>query len=167
MKAAVIYSPGPADSIRYVDLEPPEIGARQVLVQMSYVTVDGVDTYIRSGSYPIALPSPYIIGRDMVGTVMEVGAAVQGFRCGERVWANNQGYAGRQGTFAELLAVDEELLYPLPEGVEETTAVALLHAMLTASVGLLGRAQLQPGETLSCAPAPVAWAALHCRWPRR
>lgn len=148
MKAAVIEYPGPPEQIRYIDLEPPEVGPGQVLVRTACVTVNGVDTYIRSGSYPIALPCPYIIGRDMVGTVVEVGAEVRSFRTGDRVWANNQGYAGRQGTFAELLAVDQELLYPLPEGVEETAAVALLHAMLTASVGLLGRARIQPGETL-------------------
>ena len=148
MKAAVISKPGPPDSIRYVDLEPPEVASRQVLVRMSCVTVDGVDTYIRGGSYPIDLPSPFIIGRDMVGTVLEVGSEVERYRPGDRVWCNNQGYAGRQGTFAELLAIDEGLLYRLPDEVEETTAVALLHAMLTASVGLLGRADLQPGESL-------------------
>jgi NADPH2:quinone reductase len=148
MKAAVIERPGPSDQIRYTDIAPPQMGPGQVLVRTACVTVNGVDTYIRSGSYPIDLPSPYIIGRDVVGTVVEVGSEVRSFRAGDRVWANNQGYAGRQGTFAELLAVDQELLYPLPEGVEETTAVALLHALLTASVGLLGRARIQPGETL-------------------
>lgn len=148
MKAAIIQHPGPPDQIRYTDIEPPKVDPGQVLVRTNCVTVNGVDTYIRSGRYPIALPCPYIIGRDMVGTVVEVGAEVKGFHTGDRVWANNQGYAGRQGTFAELLALDHELLYHLPDGVEEATAVALVHSMLTASVGLLGRAQIQPTETL-------------------
>ncbi len=85
-----------------------------VLVRMSAVAVDPVDTYIRSGKLPMQLPKPFVIGRDMVGRVERVGPAVTRFTApGDRVWCNNQGFDGRQGTFAELLAIDETLLYPL------------------------------------------------------
>ena len=120
----------------------------QVLVKVVAVTVNPVDTYIRSGAYPIPLPRPFIIGRDLVGIVEAVGRGVTRFAPGQRVWCNNQGYGGRQGTFAEFVAVDEGLLYPLPDGVNEHEAVAVVHSALTACIGLVREAAIQAGETL-------------------
>lgn len=112
------------------------------------VTVNPIDTYIRSGAYPIPLPRPFIIGRDLVAIVEAVGRGVTRFAPGQRVWCNNQGYGGRQGTFAEFVAVDEGLLYPLPDGVNEHEAVAVVHSALTACIGLVREAAIQAGETL-------------------
>ena len=148
MKAAYVVEPGPVESLIYGELPDPVAGQGQVLVAVRAVTVNHVDTFVRSGAYPIALPSPFIVGRDMVGEVVALGSGVERFAIGDRVWANNQGYAGRQGTFAELLAVDADLLYPLPDDAEITTAVALLHSLLTVVLGMLGKAQLKAGETL-------------------
>lgn len=148
MKAAFIETPGPPESIRYGDLEEPIPRNDQVLVKVVAVTVNPVDTYIRSGAYPIPLPRPFIIGRDLVGIVEAVGRGVTRFAPGQRVWCNNQGYGGRQGTFAEFVAVDEGLLYPLPDGVNEHEAVAVVHSALTACIGLVREAAIQAGETL-------------------
>jgi NADPH2:quinone reductase len=148
MKAAYIETTGPPANIRYGDLQKPVVSDGQVLVQMTAVAVDPIDTYIRQGTYPIELPTPFIIGRDMSGVVTEIGTGVTHFKPGDRVWCNNQGYAGRQGTFAGLLAIDERLLYPLPAGVDPLAAVAVVHSALTAVVGLFDRAKLRSGETV-------------------
>jgi len=148
MKAAFIETPGPPESIRYGDLEEPMPRNDQVLVKVVAVTVNPIDTYIRSGAYPIPLPRPFIIGRDLVAIVEAVGRGVTRFAPGQRVWCNNQGYGGRQGTFAEFVAVDEGLLYPLPDGVNEHEAVAVVHSALTACIGLVREAAIQAGETL-------------------
>ncbi len=149
MKAAYIKQTGAPSVIEYGDLPQPTLGAGQVLVQVEAVAVDPVDTYIRSGAYKLDLPIPFIIGRDMIGTVMEVGADVSHPpSIGQRVWCNNQGYSGRQGTFAEYLAVDADLLYPLPAGADPLTALAAMHSGLTAVLGLVEKAKLQAGETI-------------------
>ncbi|HTY53992.1 MAG TPA: NADPH:quinone reductase [Candidatus Binataceae bacterium] len=148
MKAAYIEKPGPPENIIYGDLPEPIPAASQVLVKVVAVALDPVDAYIRSGAYPIDLPFPFIVGRDMVGVVEEGGSEAQRFSPGARVWCNNQGYRGRQGTFAEYLSIDQELLYPLPEGVDEKQAVAVLHSATTASIGLLREAQLREGESV-------------------
>jgi NADPH2:quinone reductase len=83
----------------------------------------------------------------MAGVVQAVGPSVTRFAPGDRVWCNNQGYDGRQGTFAEFLAVREDLLYPLPPGVDDKQAVAFVHSALTACVGLHD-AGLRSGEAL-------------------
>ncbi len=62
--------------------------------------------------------------------------AVSRYQPGDRVWCNNQGFEGRQGTFAELLAIDEKLLYPLPPAADEREVVAFVHSGLTALIGL-------------------------------
>lgn len=148
MKAAYIEAPGPAASIRYGELPEPQPGPGQVLVQMTAVVVDPIDTYIRSGAYRIELPLPFVIGRDMTGQVLALGAGVKQFKPGDRVWCNNQGYAGRQGTFAERLAIDERLLYKLPDGVDPQAAVAVVHSALTAVVGLNQRTAVREGENV-------------------
>ena len=148
MKAAFINRTGPPEEIIYGDLPEPAPGSLDVLVRMTAVTVDPVDTYIRAGRYQVEMPLPFIIGRDMTGVVEAVGEKVSAFKPGDRVWANNQGYGGRQGTFAELLAIDEKLLYHLSPGVDEHTAVASFHSALTAVVGLCTKANITSGESL-------------------
>lgn len=147
MKAAYIEAPGPPEVIRFGEMPKPSAGSGQILVRVTAVCVDPIDVYIRSGAFPIPLPSPFIIGRDLVGRVEQIAPGVTKFAPGDRVWCNNQGYDGRQGTFAEFAAVDERLLYPLPAGVDEHQAVAFVHSAFTACLGL-ERAKPSAGETL-------------------
>src|SRR4051812_41670296 len=118
MKAAYIERVGPPENIRFGELPTPTVGPSDVLVKTTAVCVDPVDTLIRSGRLPEELPFPFIVGRDMVGVVEAIGPAVTRFARGDRVWCNNQGHHGRQGTFAEYLSVHENLLYPLPQGAD-------------------------------------------------
>jgi NADPH2:quinone reductase len=148
MKAAYIKALGPPANIVFGDLPEPAIGASQALVKVLAVAVNPVDTYIRSGAFPMNLSFPFIVGRDMVGIVEAVGAEVRRFSPGDRVWCNNQGYHGRQGTFAEYLAIDETFLYPLPDGADARQAIAVVHSAATASLGLLREAKLRAGESV-------------------
>lgn len=148
LKAAYITSCGPPERIVYSDLPDPTLGEHDVLVEVRTVTVDPIDTYIRSGKYRIQLPTPFVIGRDMTGVVLDIGKGVKRFRPGDRVWCNNQGYEGRQGTFAEIIAVGQDLLYHLPEGAKDEASVAVLHSATTAIVGLFLKADIRPGDKL-------------------
>jgi NADPH:quinone reductase len=148
MKAAYIEETGPAERIVYGDLPPPEPGPTQCLIRVGAVSVNPVDTYVRSGQVPMPLPTPFIIGCDVAGTVEAVGPEVTAFRPGDRVWGTNQGLLGRQGTFAELVTVDECWLYPTPAGVPDEQAAALSLVGITAHLGLVRDAELTGGETL-------------------
>jgi len=70
------------------------------------------------------------------------------FKSGDRVWGSNQGLLGRQGTFAELAAVDEDWLYPIPAGVSDEQAAALACVGITAYLGLVRAAKLQKDEII-------------------
>jgi NADPH2:quinone reductase len=148
MKAAFINQTGTPDVICYGDLPTPKPGRKQCLIRVGAVDVNPIDTYIRSGAIPAQLSYPFILGRDLAGTVVEVGSGVKGFKPGDRVWASNQGTDGRAGTFAEFAAVEERWLHPTPQGVSDEDIVALSLVGITAQVGLVNKAHLKPGETL-------------------
>lgn len=148
MQAAYVTELGPADSIRVGHLPLPPLGPTDVLVQVEVVVVNPVDTMVRSGAYPTPTPFPFVVGRDLVGTVVEVGPGAAGFAVGDRVWCNSLGHHGRQGSFAAYAVVPVERLYHLPVTVDAETAVAALHPAATAYLALFRQGGLRAGERL-------------------
>lgn len=148
MKAAFIERTGPPDVIRVDALPAPSLLPKQIRIRTRAVAVNPIDTYIRSGLVAMALPNPFIIGCDFAGTVESVGSQVTRFHVGDRVWGSNQGLLGRQGTFAEEIAVDAEWAYPTPPTVSDESAAAGALVSITAHLGLVREARLKPSETL-------------------
>jgi NADPH2:quinone reductase len=148
MKAAYINKTGPPENIHYGELPAPKPGPTQCLVKVNAVALNPVDTYLRGGMIQMPMPSPFIVGCDLAGTVAEVGPGVTRFEPGDRVWGSNQGLLGRQGTFAEYCAVDECWLYSTPDGVADEQAAASSLVGITAHLGLMRDAKLEKGETI-------------------
>ncbi len=148
MKAAYINQPGPSDSIIVGELPTPTPTGSQVLVRVAAAALNPVDTYIRAGTIKMDIPLPFIVGCDLAGVVERVGPEAKRFKPGMRVWGSNQGLLGRQGTFAEYAAVDEDWLYPIPDDVSDETAAACALVGITAHLGLVRDAKLTSGETL-------------------
>ncbi len=148
MKAAYILSTGAPDVIKFGDLPCPSPKEHQVLVRVSAVSVNPIDTYIRSGAVAMPLPNPFIVGCDLAGTVESVGDSVTDLSAGTRVWCSNQGLLGRQGTFAEFVAVDRDWLHILPDNVDMKDAAACALVGITAHLGLFSHARLRHGETI-------------------
>ena len=146
MHAAYVTGPGSAEAIRYGQLPVPGIGSTDVLVRVRAVAVDSVDTFVRSGSYPTPMPSPFVIGRDLVGEVAAAGPGAVGFTPGQPVWCNSLGHAGRQGSFAEYAAVAADRLYPVPPGIDPIDLVAAAHPAATAWLALFRHGRLRAGE---------------------
>ena len=148
MKAAYIESTGTPDVIQVGELADPETTPSGVLIRTEAVSVNPIDTYVRGGMIAMDLPSPFIVGCDFAGRVEKIGPEVTGIRIGDQVWGSNQGLLGRQGTFAERIAVEEQWVYPLPGGVRATDAAACSLVGITAHLGLFREAKLRAGETL-------------------
>ncbi len=148
MRAAFIRKTGSVDEILVGELPVPCPGPTDVLVRMEASEANFVDLFVRSGAYQTHTPFPFIIGRDLVGAVAEIGSGVGRFSVGDKVWCNSLGHAGRQGAWAEYAVVSEDRLYPLPAGVDAKQAVAVLHAAATAHIGLVREAKLAAGETI-------------------
>jgi NADPH2:quinone reductase len=148
MKAAYITQTGTPDVITYGDLPTPKPTRRQCLIKVAAVDVNPIDVYVRSGAIPAKLTFPFILGRDLAGTVVEVGASVKDYKAGDRVWVTNQGAEGRPGTFAEFAAVDKRWVQRIPEGVSDEDIVALSLVGITAQLGLVRNANMKAGEVL-------------------
>jgi NADPH:quinone reductase len=73
---------------------------------------------------------------------------VKRFKPGDRVWATNLGFAGRQDTFSEFAAVDGCGLHPMPVAAKDKDVVAVSFVGITAQLGLASHAKLKPGEVL-------------------
>lgn len=148
MKAAFIRKTGPSSVIEYGELPTPEPKAGEVLVRLEAAAVNPVDAFIRGGQVAMTLPFPFVIGRDLAGVVERTGAGVTRFKPGDRVWCNNQGVDGRQGTFAEFAAVREDLLYAMPDAVDFADIVVLVHSGLTVCLGFERIGGLEPGQVV-------------------
>lgn len=132
MLAAYVNELGPAENIRYGELPVPPVGPTDVLVRVEAVAANPVDAYIRAGTWRTPTPFPFVIGRDLVGTVAEAGPGAAGFSPGQRVWCNSLGHGGRQGSFAGYATVPADRLYHLPDGADPVGAASLLHPAATA-----------------------------------
>lgn len=153
MRAAFIETLGPPENIRYGEMPTPVAGPTDVLVDVMATTVNPVDTLVRSGVFRTLAEFPLVISRDLVGTVAEAGPGALGFAVGDLVWSNSLGHGGRQGAAAERAVVAADRLYHLPEGVDPTGAVAMVHPAATAYLGLFTHGRVRAGETVLVAGA--------------
>ncbi|OBJ69681.1 NADPH:quinone reductase [Mycobacterium sp. 1274756.6] len=145
-RAAYLTELGPADRIRFGPLPVAAPGPTDVVVRTEVLAINQVDTLVRSGAYRTPTPFPFVIGRDLVGTVLHTGSGVTAVRAGDPVWCNSMGHGGRQGSFAEQVLVPADRLYPLPAGVDPVDAVTVLHTAGTAWLGLFRTARIRPGD---------------------
>ncbi|MBM0225476.1 alcohol dehydrogenase catalytic domain-containing protein [Micromonospora sp. ATA51] len=113
MLEAYLTELGGPERIRIGPLSVPVPGPTDVLVRTELIAVNHVDTFVRSGGYATHTPFPFVIGRDLVGSVVRAGEGVDEFAIGEKVWCNSLGHRGRQGSFAEFAVVPRERLYRL------------------------------------------------------
>jgi NADPH2:quinone reductase len=140
MKATRFYQFGDADVLVYEDAPEPSLAAGQALVKLEAIGLNYIDTYHRTGLYPVDLPC--IPGMEAAGTVSAVGEGVSLVKPGDRV-----AYAGILGAYAEYAAVEVERLVPLPDGVDFDTGAASMLQGMTAHYLSHGSYNLQPGDT--------------------
>ncbi|KAI9732326.1 MAG: NADPH:quinone reductase [Cirrosporium novae-zelandiae] len=111
----------------HTDLPVPTPSANQILVKNSYIGINYIDTYFRTGLYPA--PKPEILGREAAGSVVKVGDGsdkVYGIKEGDKVvWMG-------AGAYAEYTAVSAERVMKIPKEIEEKDAAACMLQGLTA-----------------------------------
>lgn len=132
--------------LQETDVSEPAVGEHDVLVRVQAAGLNQLDEKIRTGEFKQILPYklPLILGHDLAGTVVRVGAKVQGFEPGDEVYARPRD--GRIGTFAERIAVDEADLALKPASISLEQAGSLPLVALTAWQALVERGKVQPGQ---------------------
>ena len=143
MRAAVLPRNGGPEVFEIQDRPEPSIGPGRVRVRVHAAGINFADLMARQGLYPDAPDLPAVLGYEVAGEVDEVGDDVAGFRPGDRVMA-----ACRFGGYAEIVAVRERDLIPLPEGwsFEEGAALPVVYG--TAYASLVSFGNLRSGERL-------------------
>ena len=139
-KAVKIYEPGPAEVMRWEDVEIESPGPGMVTVANHAVGLNYIDTYHRSGLYP--LPMPTGIGLEGAGVVEAAGEGVD-FVPGERVAYCSAGF----GAYAEKLNLPAVRLVRIPEGIDFEQAAAIMLKGQTAEYLLQRTYALKAGET--------------------
>lgn len=148
MRAAFLNQTGSPDVIQFGELDNPIAAEGEVLIRVHAVSVNPIDTYVRSGAIAFELPQPFIPGCDAAGVVEAIGPDVHHVAVGDRVWCTNQGLLGRQGTFAEKIVISQKWCFPLADSVSFDDAAACGLVAVTAHLGLFREANLQAGETI-------------------
>jgi NADPH:quinone reductase len=144
MKAIRVHEFGDPEVLRLEEVPKPQPGPGQVLVRMQAIGVNPVETYIRAGTYPQKPSLPYMPGNDGAGVVEQIGADVNEFKPGDRVYT-----AGSiSGTYAEFALCKTAQVHPLPANASFAQGAAMGTPYATAYRGLFQRAQAKPGETV-------------------
>lgn len=146
MKAFAIERYGKKETGRILEMPVPEVGMQDVLVQIHAASLNPLDSKIRNGELKLLLPYrlPLILGNDLAGTVTKVGALVNKFKVGDKVYARPDD--DRIGTFAEYIAVKESSLAHIPINLTMEEAAAVPLVGLTAWQTLIEAAQLKKGQ---------------------
>lgn len=125
MKAVRVLQHGGPEQLQLADVAVPQPGAGQVLIRQTAIGVNFIDVYKRTGLYPNE--PPFTLGEEAAGVVEAVGEGVADVRAGDRV-----AYAGEFGAYAEYNVVPAARCIPVPDGVDDRTACAVLLQGMTA-----------------------------------
>ena len=142
MRAIRIHQHGGPEVLRLDEVPVPEPGEGEVRVRLAYAGVNFIDTYHRTGYYPIGeLPSG--LGKEGAGIVDAVGPGVGDFAAGDRVC-----FFGAMGAYAEQVVLAADQAIPVPVGVDDRAAAALPLQGLTAHYLTQSIRPLGPGDTV-------------------
>jgi NADPH2:quinone reductase len=141
MRAIQIQSHGGPEVLTLSELPTPEPGPGQVRVRLAATGVNFIETYQRTGYYPV--PLPFIPGAEGAGTVIAVGPGVTSVAVGDRVAS-----VDLAGAYAEEALVGADRVLPVPEGISTETAAAAMLQGMTAHYLLHDSYAVRPGDAI-------------------
>ncbi len=159
-RAVRINRIGGPEVLRLEQVEVGEPGPGEARVRHTYVAVNFIDIYFRTGRYPLPLPNG--LGSDAVGVVEAIGPGVTDIKAGDRV-----GYLlGPQGAYSDVRVMPANVLIPLPDGVSDRAASTLMMKGMTAQYLFRQVYPLKGGETILYHAAAGGVGLIACQWAR-
>jgi NADPH2:quinone reductase len=154
----IVRAHGGPDSIEREDIEPAAPGAGEARIRQTAIGLNFIDTYHRTGLYPIDLPSG--LGTEAAGVVEAVGDGVEGLRPGTRV-----AYAGGPpGSYATVRTLLADLLVPLPDAIDDRTAAAAMLKGMTAAYLIGPCAKIEAGQDVLVHAAAGGVGSILVQW---
>ncbi len=157
-RAARIERTGGPEVIQWADADLPPPGPGEVRMRNTAVGLNFIDTYHRSGLYPMPLPSG--LGGEAAGVIEAVGEGVEGFAAGDRVAT----FGPALGAYSTARNVKAAALFKLPDDISDETAAAALLKGSTAEFLIERCARVQPGWTVLIHAAAGGVGQIAVRW---
>lgn len=156
--AVRLHQTGAPDVLRWEEVEDGESGPGQARVRHTAVGVNFIDTYHRSGLYPLPLPTG--VGSEGAGVVEAVGPGVTAVRPGDRV-----AYAGGPpGSYAEVRVMPADRLVKVPDGITDQQAAAMMLKGMTVQYLIRRTHRVKAGETVLFHAAAGGVGLIACQW---
>ena len=156
------HQAGGPEVLKWEEVDVGNPGPGQVKIRQSAIGLNFIDTYHRSGLYPVP-DLPCIPGMEGAGVVESVGEGVTSFSPGDRV-----AYAGGPiGAYAEVRLMPADKLVPLPSWIDDKQAAAMMLQGMTAQFLLRSCYAVQPGETILVHAAAGGVGLILCQWARK
>lgn len=157
-RTAYIERTGGPEVIGWHDVTLPDPGVGEVRMRNTAVGLNFIDTYHRSGLYPIDLPGG--LGSEAAGVVEAIGAGVTGFAPGDRVAT----FGPTRGAYATERNIRAAELFKLPDAIDDRTAAALLLKGCTTEFLVERCARVQAGQSVLVHAAAGGVGQLLCGW---
>jgi NADPH2:quinone reductase len=154
-----IHETGGPEKMRWEEVRVETPGPGQVLVRNTAIGLNFIDTYHRSGLYPLALPAT--LGMEGAGIVETVGPKVSGFKTGERV-----AYAQPIGAYAQWVLRPADRLVKIPAGIDDKVAAAMMLKGMTAQYLLRRTYRVKAGEMILVHAAAGGVGQILCQWAK-
>jgi len=145
MKAVFIERFGGPEVLQYGDVPDPAAGPGEVVVGVAAASVNAADWKVRAGEYA-QVNFPLVLGRDFSGSVAAAGTGVVDLKAGDPVFGVLE--AGREGAYAEKVAIKAAIIAKKPDALSHVDAAALALTGLTAVTAIETTLKLQRGETI-------------------
>lgn len=159
-KAFRFAKTGGPEVMEWVDVDLPAPGKGEALVRHTAVGLNYIDTYHRSGLYPMPLPSG--IGVEAAGVIEAVGPGVTGLKVGDRVAYNG----GAPGSYSEKRVMPVARLVKLPSGISDKVAASIMLKGMTAAFLLKRTFKVKPGQTILWHAAAGGVGLIACQWAK-
>jgi NADPH2:quinone reductase len=160
MRAIRFHATGGPEVLRVEDVNVPPPGDGEVQIRQTAVGLNYIDTYHRSGLYPVPLPSG--IGLEGAGVVTAVGKDVTSLKTGDRVAYG----VGPIGAYAEVRNFPANRACRIPEGISDETAAAMMLKGMTARYLLRATYKVAPGDTILMHAAAGGVGLILCQWAK-
>lgn len=157
--AVRIHEVGGPENLQWEEVEVGDPGPGQVRVRNTAVGLNFVDTYQRSGLYP--MPLPFTLGSEGAGVVEAVGKKVKDLKVGDRV-----AYSGPLGAYAEVLLRPADRMVKIPAGIDDKTAAAMMLKGLTAQYLVRRTYRIKKGDTIIMHAAAGGVGLILCQWAK-
>ena len=138
-------------------IEKPK--AQQVLLKQTAIGVNYIDTYFRSGLYPIDLPAT--LGDEAVGVIEQVGEGVTEFSVGQRV-----AYSAAKGAYTQYRVIDINELVPIPDNIDDKSVATSLLRGMTVEYLFCRLHDLKPSDVILIHAAAGGVGQIACQWAR-